>query len=187
MLKQFRSKTPQVDKSAFVAENATLIGSVTVGANSSIWFGAVVRGDSNSITIGARTSVQDLCVFHVDFNCPMTIGNDVTVGHRATIHGATIKDRVLVGMGSIVMNGAVIGEDSIIGAGAIVTENTVVPPGSLILGVPAKVKRAVTDEEKERILLSAKHYAEFAGEYLKDGSSRPKACAKLARPGSSRL
>lgn len=169
MLKEFRNNSPSIDKSSFVAPNATIIGNVTVGENSGIWFGAVVRGDSNAIKIGARSNIQDMCMLHVDSKHTLTIGNDVTVGHRAILHGATIKDRVLVGMGAIVMNGAVVGEDTIVGAGALVTENMVVPPGSLILGVPAKVKREISAEERAHILYSSKHYAEFAGEYLKMG------------------
>ena len=165
MLKSVRGRTPEVDASAFVAETAALIGDVAVGAHASIWFGAVVRGDSNAIRIGAQANIQDNSVLHVDHTHRLTIGEDVTVGHRAILHGCTIERRVLVGMGATIMNGAVIGADSIVGAGALVTEGTQVPPRSLILGVPAKVKRELTDEEVAGIARSASLYAEYASWY----------------------
>lgn len=167
MIVKFKEHSPKIDKTTFVAENATVIGNVTVGKDCGLWFGAVLRGDSNSITIGSHSNIQDLCVIHVNFVCKVSIGNYVTVGHRAIIHGCTIKDRVLIGMGSIIMNSAQIGEDSIIGAGAVVTENTIIPPRSLVLGVPGKVKREVTGEEVRLIMESAEHYAEYAKMYLK--------------------
>lgn len=153
---------PKIDESVFVAPGATVIGDVHIGEDSSVWYGAVARGDSNTMRIGKRTNIQDLCVLHANEQNPLSIGDDVTVGHRALLHGCTIKDRVLVGMGAIVMNGACVGEDSIVGAGALVTEGTVVPPRSLILGIPAKVKRELSASEVEGNLKSSAHYVEFA-------------------------
>jgi carbonic anhydrase/acetyltransferase-like protein (isoleucine patch superfamily) len=133
----------------------------------------VIRGDVNYIRIGDRTNVQDLSMLHVTHDThPLIIGNDVTVGHHVVLHGCTIKDRVLVGMGAIIMDGAVIGEDSVVGAGALVTEGTIVPPKSLILGSPAKVKRTVTETELAWIKESAENYVKYAGLYI-SGSAKP--------------
>lgn len=159
-------KNPQISKGVFVAENATVIGNVMVGEDCGIWFGAVVRGDSNRIKIGNRTNIQDLCVVHVDDTHDTIIGDDVTVGHRVILHGCHIGNRCLVGMGAIIMNGVQIGEDCIIGAGALVTENQVIPPHSLVIGFPAKIKRELSPEEIKMILDSAKHYADRAREYM---------------------
>lgn len=169
MISTIKDKTPNLDPSAYVAPNAAVLGDVSLGVGSSIWFGAVVRGDANSIRIGDRTNIQDLCVLHVDSKNPLSIGGDVTVGHRAILHGCTVGDRVLIGMGAILMNGVVIGDDSIVGAGALVTEGTKVPPFSLVLGVPAKVKRALTEEEIAGILVAAGHYVAATEMY---GTSR---------------
>ena len=155
-------KTPQVDDAAWVAPNATLVGAVTVEAGASIWYGAVVRADNEPIVIGARTNVQDNCAFHVDAGRPVTLGEGVSIGHGAVVHGATIGDNVLVGMGAIVMNGAVIGEESMIAAGALVTEGMEVPPRSLVAGVPGKVRRQLTDEEVAHLHDNAARYLEYA-------------------------
>ena len=160
-------RIPKISGSAYIAKNATVLGDVTVGEKSSIWFGAVVRGDCLPISIGDRTNIQDLSVLHVDDQNPLTIGSDVTVGHRALLHGCTVEDKVLVGMGAIIMNGAHIGEGSIIGAGALVTEGMKVPPRSLVIGMPAKVKKEITDEQHRMIVESAKHYAEGIAIYRK--------------------
>lgn len=165
MLMTIEKKTPQIAPDGFVVEGAAVIGDVAVGPRSSIWFGAVVRGDSNAIRIGARTNVQDLCILHVDEEHPLTIGDLVTVGHGAILHGCTIGDRVLVGMGATVMSGAVVGDDSIVGAGALVTEGTQVPPRSLVLGVPAKVRRGLSDEEVASVQKAALDYIEYAAMY----------------------
>ncbi len=151
---------PTIDPTAYVAPNATVVGKVTIGAESSIWFGAVLRGDSNVIRIGKRSNIQDNAVVHVDGKNPLVVGDEVVVGHRVILHGCTIGDRVLVGMGSIIMNGARIGSESIVGAGAVVTEGTEVPPRSLILGMPAKIKRSLTDDEVARIRANGRHYVE---------------------------
>ncbi|TAJ43653.1 gamma carbonic anhydrase family protein [Methanofollis fontis] len=150
----------------FVAENATLLGDVTIGDGSGIWFGAVLRGDRDRIVVGAGSNVQDNATVHVSAGHPAIIGDRVSIGHGAIVHGCTISDDVLVGMGAIVMNGSVVGEGSIIGAGAVVTEGRVVPPGSLVLGVPGKVVREVTGAERESILENARVYMDLAGGYL---------------------
>jgi len=147
------------------APNATVIGSVTLGKDVGIWYGAVIRADKDRVIIGDRSNVQDNCVVHTSAAFPTSIGCDVSVGHGAILHGCTIKDRVLVGMGAIVLNGAVVGEDSLIGAGAVVTEGMQVPPGSVVLGVPGKVLKTTTDAQKAHILENAQSYVRLAGEY----------------------
>ncbi len=150
-----------------------VVGDVVMGEACSAWFHAVIRGDVNYIRIGDRTNVQDLCMLHVTHDThPLIIGNDVTVGHHVVLHGCTIKDRVLVGMGAIIMDGAEIGEDSIVGAGALVTEGTIVPPQSLIFGSPAKVKRPVSEKELAWIKESAENYVRYARTYI-DQPSKP--------------
>jgi len=141
MLHELKGVRPQVHVDSWVADSAEVIGEVTIEPGASIWFGAVVRGDLGPITIGRSTNIQDGCVVHVDLGHPTAIGDYVTVGHRAVLHGCTIGDRVLVGMGAVVMNGAVIGEAALIGAGAVVTPDTEVPPGALVLGSPGRVIR----------------------------------------------
>jgi carbonic anhydrase/acetyltransferase-like protein (isoleucine patch superfamily) len=162
MLKQFKDKRPVIGKGTFVAENAVVIGDVICGEDCSIWFGAVVRGDSNTMRFGNRTNVQDLCVVHTDSRHELVVGDDCTVGHRALLHGCRIGSRCLIGMGAVIMNGAQIGDDCIVGAGALVTENTVIPPKTLVIGFPAKPKRELTAEELGLIGRSARHYAELA-------------------------
>ncbi len=169
MIRAFQGILPVVPKSVFVEDTAVVIGDVVMGEDCSIWFHAVVRGDVNSIRLGDRTNVQDLCVLHVTHDThPLVIGSDVTIGHNVVLHGCTIKDRVLIGMGAIIMDGAVIGEDCVVGAGALVTENMIVPPKSLILGSPAKVKRPVTAQELAWIKESAQNYIKYARQYLSD-------------------
>lgn len=158
-------KEPKIDAGVFIAPNSTVIGDVRIGEDSSVWFGAVVRGDSNTMKIGKRTNIQDLCVLHADERNPLSIGDDVTIGHHAMLHGCVIGDRVLIGMSATVMNGVRIGEDSIVGAGALVTEGMLVPPRSLVLGMPAKVRRELTASEIEGNLKSAAHYVEYAKKY----------------------
>ena len=146
----------------FVAPTATVLGDVTIGAESSVWYGAVIRGDTEAIRIGAQTNVQDLCVVHADPALPCTIGDRVTLGHAAIVHGATIENDVMIGIRATVLNGAVVGAGSVVAAGAVVTEGTVVPPGSLAMGVPAKVRGPVAPELAERIRHAAAHYVELA-------------------------
>jgi len=149
----------------FIAENATVIGDVTLTDDVNIWFGAVVRADRDSIAVGAGSNIQDNAVVHTTPGFPVRIGAGVSVGHGAILHGCTIEDDVLVGMGAIVLNGAVVGEGSIIGAGAVVTEGKEIPPRSLVLGVPGKVVRETTPEQQEKIVHNAREYIRLAGGY----------------------
>ncbi|HNX17987.1 MAG TPA: gamma carbonic anhydrase family protein [Methanoregula sp.] len=150
----------------FAAPNATVVGNVTFGKDVGIWFGAVLRADKDRITIGDRSNIQDNCVVHTSKGFPAMIGNDVSVGHGAILHGCTVKDRVLVGMGAIVLNGAVVGEDSLIGAGAVVTESMQIPPGSVVVGVPGKVHKETTPKQRAHIVENAQSYVRLAGEYI---------------------
>ncbi|QIX27170.1 gamma carbonic anhydrase family protein [Nocardioides sp. JQ2195] len=160
MLIALADRSPVVPDSAWVAPNATLVGSVHLAEGASVFYGAVLRADNEPITIGPRSNVQDNCVFHVDKGKPVTLGEGVSVGHGAVVHGATIGDHVLVGMGATVMNGAVIGDEVLIAAGALVTEGMEVPPRSLVAGVPGKVRRELTAEEVERLHVNAEIYEE---------------------------
>lgn len=157
---------PQFGNNVFIAQSADVKGNVTIGADSSVWYQAVIRGNIDQeavpVQIGARTNIQDGCVLHLDKEYPLSIGNDVTIGHRAIVHGCTIEDNCLIGMGAIIMNGAVIGKNSMVAAGALVTQHTIVPEGSLVLGSPAKVKRPLTESEIASITKSAEHYVEEA-------------------------
>lgn len=153
---------PEIDPSAYIADGAVIIGDVTIGRESSVWFNAVIRGDSDSIRIGNQTNVQDVCVLHADKGFPCTIGDRVSLGHAAIVHGATVEDDVLIGMRAVVMNGARIGSGSIVAVGAVVTEGTVVAPGSIVMGVPAKVKRTADPRDAERIGRAADHYVQAA-------------------------
>lgn len=167
MVRTFRGIAPTIAPSAFVEETAVVIGDVVVGPDSSIWFHAVIRGDVHYIRIGHRTNIQDLCLLHVSHHThPLTLGDDITVGHRVVLHGCTIHDRVLVGMGAIIMDGVVIEEDCVIGAGALITEGVHIPPQSLVLGSPAKVKRALTEDEMQWIKQSAANYIHYAQQYV---------------------
>ena len=163
----------RLDPEAFVAPGATVVGRVSLGARASVWFGTVVRGDTAPITIGADTNLQDLTLVHVDADAPTVVGERVTVGHRAIIHGCTIGDDCLIGMGAIVLSHAVIGAGSLIGAGALVKEGQVIPPGSLALGSPARVIGPVQDAHREAIRVGAIHYAELAHSYRERGFARP--------------
>ena len=149
----------------FVAPNATVIGDVTLTANVSIWFSAVVRADKDRIIIGEGSNVQDNCVVHTSKGHPVIIGSNVSVGHGAILHGCTLGDQVLVGMGAIILNGAKVGSGSLIGAGAVVTEGADIPGGSVVVGVPGKVIKQVTDAQKEYILTNARSYVQLATEY----------------------
>ena len=166
MIKKFRGKSPIIPDSCYISESVDLIGDVTLGENVSLWFGTVVRGDMHHITIGARSNIQDNSVIHVTTDIsPTRIGDEVTVGHNAIIHGATIEDRCLIGMGAIIMDDVVVGEGSIVGAGAVVPPNIIIPPRSLVVGLPAKIVRQTTDEELEMIIDRAQHYIDFSVEY----------------------
>ncbi len=162
----FRGVLPRIDESAFVAENATVIGDLDIGAESSIWFGVIVRADVMPIRIGARTSIQDNSVVHATGGwVPTEIEDDVTVGHAVILHGCRIRSRVLIGMGCIVMDDAEIGSDTVLGAGSLVTQGLEIPSGVLALGRPAKPIRDLTASEHERISQASKNYVEYGGEY----------------------
>lgn len=169
-IRPYRGQSPRLHESTFVADGAVVVGDVEIGERSSIWFGAVVRGDVHRIRIGARTNVQDLAVIHVTSGThPTAVGDDVTVGHRATLHGCTVKDRCLVGIGSIVLDGAVVGPDAMVAAGSLVPPGMVVPPGMLAVGSPAKVRRALTPEEISGLRSQAEGYARRAEQYREEG------------------
>ena len=155
-----------IDNSVFIAPGAQVIGDVTIGENCGIWYNAVVRGDSQKITIGKNTNVQDLACLHVDKSFTLSVGDNVTIGHTAIVHGCIVGDNVLIGMGAIVMNGARIGNNCIIGAGALVTENMEIPDGSLAFGSPAKVIRKLTEAEKQDIIENAELYVKHAKDNL---------------------
>jgi carbonic anhydrase/acetyltransferase-like protein (isoleucine patch superfamily) len=171
MLRPFRSIHPTVHPSAYVDVSAQVIGDVHIGAESSVWMNVVVRGDVNYIRIGARTNVQDLTMVHVMRNTnPTVIGDDVTIGHSAVIHGCTIDNRCLIGMGAILLNGCRIGEGSIVAAGALVTEGMVVPPGSMVMGTPAKVRRPLSADEDASIKWYADNYVRYRLDFQTDST-----------------
>jgi carbonic anhydrase/acetyltransferase-like protein (isoleucine patch superfamily) len=171
MLRRHRSIFPRIDPSAFVDSSAQVIGDVEVGPESSIWMNAVVRGDVNTIRIGARSNVQDLTLVHVMREThPTLIGDEVTIGHSTVVHGCTVENMCLIGMGAILLNGCRIGTGSIVAAGALVPEGMQIPPGSLVMGMPAKVKRPVTPEESASIRWYADNYVRYRLDYLEDVS-----------------
>ena len=153
---------PEVPPSAFVADGARLIGDVRLGADASVWFNAVLRGDINSIRVGDRSNVQDGVVIHVTHRDSVIVGNDVTIGHQAMIHGCELRDGSLIGMGAVVLDGATVGRQALVAAGAVVRENFAVPEGMLVAGVPARIVRPLTEEERASLLESARHYVEYA-------------------------
>ncbi len=168
MIRTFKGTTPTIDPSAYIDESAQVIGDVHVGPESSLWMNVVVRGDVHRIRIGRRTNIQDLTMVHVMREThPTAIGDEVTIGHSATIHGCTIEDRVLVGMGAILLNGCRIGADSIVAAGTLVPEGMAIPPGSLVMGAPAKVRRPLTAEERASIVWYADNYVGYRLDYMK--------------------
>ncbi len=172
-IRSIDDRTPRFGRRVFVAENALVLGDVVLEDDVSLWYNVVVRGDIHWVRIGARSNLQDGVIVHVENGeWPTVLGEEVSVGHGAVLHGCTIGPRCLVGMGAVVMNGAVIGEGSIVAAGAVVREGFKAPPRSLLAGVPAQVKREVTDEELERIRRTARRYLEYKSRYLA-GSARP--------------
>lgn len=162
---QLDDKTPQIADSAWVADNAEVMGDVRLGENVSIWFNTTLRGDNDPITIGDGTNIQDGSVLHTDEGVPLTIGRNVTVGHMVMLHGCSIGDESLIGIGAIVLNGAKIGRNCLVGAGALVTEGKEFPDGSMIIGSPAKVVRQLTPEQMEGLRYSAQHYIDNARRY----------------------
>jgi carbonic anhydrase/acetyltransferase-like protein (isoleucine patch superfamily) len=171
-IRAFDGKTPRIDPTVFLATSCVVVGDVELGPGASIWYGAVVRGDVNSIRIGARTNIQDLAVIHVTGGThPTVIGDDVTVGHQAVLHGCTVKDRCLIGIGAIVLDGAVVGEEAMVGAGALVPPGMVVPPRSLVMGAPARVRRSLDDADVAGLRASAAHYVDSAARARAEGRS----------------
>ena len=167
MLRPYRGRLPVVDPSAYVDPSAQVIGHVEIGAESSVWMNVVVRGDVNSIRIGRRTNVQDGTIVHVMHDTHSTmIGDDVTIGHGAIVHGCTVSDRVLIGMGAILLNGARVGEDSIVAAGSLVPEGCIIPPRSLAMGSPARVKRPLSNAEVASILEYSGNYVRYRLDYM---------------------
>jgi carbonic anhydrase/acetyltransferase-like protein (isoleucine patch superfamily) len=155
-------REPEIHAEAFVAPTSSVIGDVTIQAGASVWYGAVLRGDVERISVGARSNIQDNCTLHADPGFPVTVGERVSVGHNAVVHGATVGDDCLIGMGATVLNGAVIGAGSLVAAQALVPQGMQVPPGSLVAGVPAKVRRELTEEERRGVTLNGTSYAELA-------------------------
>ena len=172
MMIPFGGKTPQDCGAAFVAPNATVLGDVVLEKGSSVWYGAVLRGDDGTLTLGENTNVQDNAVLHCDPGGAVTLGKNVTVGHSALVHGCTVGDNVLIGMGATVLNGAKIGNNCIIGAGALVTGKMDAPAGSMILGSPAKVVRPLKPEEIEGNRAAMEEYLEAAAQYRKEQEAR---------------
>ncbi len=167
MIGSFKGKTPEIDESCFIAENSTIMGDVKIGEKTSVWYGAVIRADMAGVVIGKNSNIQDNAVVHVGTK-PVKIGDGVTVGHGAIVHSAEIGDNVLVGMGSIVLDGAVVGKNSIIGAGAVVTGGTVIPDNSLVVGVPGKVIKETGLKESASNKMNAMAYVTVSGIYKKE-------------------
>ncbi len=159
----YEGKMPKLHSTVFVASGAKIIGDVKIGENSSVWFNTVIRGDVHYIKIGKFTNIQDLSMLHVNAEThPLNIGNYVTVGHNVNLHGCTVEDFTLIGIGSVVLDGAVVQKESVVAAGAVVTPNFVVPSGKLVAGIPAKIIRDLTEEEIKYLKTSAEHYSEYA-------------------------
>lgn len=165
MIFEFESKAPKIAKTAYVAPNAAIIGEVEIEAEASIWFNCVVRGDINRIFVGRGSNIQDSCVLHVTNHHPMIVQERVTVGHGAILHGATIESDCLIAMGAIILDGALIGSHSVVAAGSLVAPGTQIPPGSLVMGVPGKVVRQVTDRDREMIEIGWQNYVGYQEQY----------------------
>lgn len=169
MIRSYQGKTPVVAAGCYIDPSAQVIGDVMLGEQASIWMNAVVRGDVNSIRIGARSNVQDCAVLHgMRYLYPVIVGEMVTIGHNATVHGCVVEDAVLVGMGARILNNARIGEGSIVAAGAVIPEQMVVPPNSLVAGVPGKIRRTLGDEDRKTILKYAQNYLDYTAIYLNE-------------------
>ena len=160
MLYKLGKDQPIIEGDYYVANNATVLGKVKLCKDSSVWFGAILRGDTELITIGERSNVQDGSVLHTDLGFPLDIGKDVTIGHKVMLHGCTIGDGSLIGINSVVLNGAKIGEGCLIGANTLITEGTEIPDGSLVMGSPGKVRGELNEDQKNRLILSAHHYVD---------------------------
>lgn len=170
-LLRFRAHFPSLHESSWVAPSATLIGEVMVGQDASVWYGSVLRADGDAIMVGSSSNIQDGCVLHADPGLPVTIRSHVSVGHRAVLHGCTIEDNVLVGMGAIILNGARIGRGSLVAAGAVVPEDAIIPPHSLVAGVPGRIRRETTTVEQADITANAEAYVELAVMHRGEGET----------------
>lgn len=165
-VRRFKQHTPRIHESCFIEDSAQIIGDVEIGEDSSVWFNTVIRGDVNPIRIGRRTNIQDLSMIHVlKDRYPTYLGDEVTVGHHVVLHGCRVGNRVLVGMGAILMDDVEVGDDCVIAAGALLTPGTRIPPGSLVVGSPAKVKRPITDQERAWLKESAQNYVGYSREH----------------------
>jgi carbonic anhydrase/acetyltransferase-like protein (isoleucine patch superfamily) len=174
MLRSYQGKSPIIPASCYIDPSAQIIGDVTLRENSSVWMNAVVRGDVHSIKIGANSNVQDCAVLHgMRYKHPVEVGDYVTIGHNATVHGCVVEDACLIGMGVVILNGARIGEGSIIAAGALIPEGTIVPPRTLWAGLPAKQRRELTEKDREAILMYANNYLDYTKIYLAESEGLP--------------
>lgn len=179
IIRSFRGVAPQIHDSVFVADNATLVGDVHIGARSTIWYGAVLRGDVHYIRIGSETSIQDNTVVHVTHNrFPVEVGDRVTVGHSVTLHGCTVSNHCIIGMGSTILDQVEVGDHCIIGAGALLTPGTKIPPGHLVVGSPGRIKRPLSPDELTWIEYSADHYIELCAIYRAEAANQPGANPK---------
>ena len=169
MFLPFKGIEPTIDPTVYIAPGAVIIGDVVIGAESSIWFGTIVRADIHYIRIGAQTNIQDQCMLHVTGGSfPLHVGNRITVGHRAIIHGCTVEDGCLIGMGAVLLDGCHVGEEAVVAAGSVVAEGTQIPPRTLAMGVPATPRREVQEKELARARFSASHYVELAAIYQQE-------------------
>ncbi len=166
ILRAWKDKTPKIDPTARVAENVSIIGEVELKENSSLWYGVVARGDVSPIIIGENSNVQDNSVLHATYDAPLVLGKNVTVGHAAILHSCIVEDGALIGMGATVLDHAVIGAGSLVGAGTLVPPGKIIPPGSLVMGVPGKVVRPLTEEEIAKNLKNEEHYVQWSAEQL---------------------
>jgi carbonic anhydrase/acetyltransferase-like protein (isoleucine patch superfamily) len=165
MILKFKEFYPQINPSAWIAPSADLIGNITIGEDSSVWFGCVIRSDVNEVRIGKKTNIQDLSCIHTDTNTKTIIGDNVTIGHKVMLHGCTIEDNCLIGMSATILDDAVIGEGSIVGANSLVTSGKVFPPRSLIMGSPAKVVKELNQDDVDNLIKHAAHYVEYKNDY----------------------
>jgi len=173
MILTLAGRTPRIAGSAYIAPSADIIGSVEIGENSSVWFQCVLRGDIEPIRIGLNSNIQDGSIIHTMIGAPVTVGNGVTVGHRVVLHGCVVENHCLIGIGAVLLNNVRVGEGSIVAAGAVVAEDTVIPPRSLYMGVPAKLRRAVTEDEQAFIKMHAEHYLQYKASYLAEAAGKP--------------
>ena len=165
---KFKTYNPKIESSAWIAHDANIIGNVDISNKASVWFGATLRGDNEKILLGEGSNIQENCVLHTDYGFPLKIGTNCTIGHSVILHGCSISENTLIGMGSTILNGARIGKGCLIGAASLITENKVIPDGSLVLGSPGKIIRQLDNETKESLIASALHYQERAAEFSKN-------------------